>query len=109
MSNVDVRTWYLQQESTIPDLLTADADLQTQAMQAHDLRNTFRTEARFAMQDQEAAAQLNATNPNLTWEQVVAKYSTDYSGDELWQQIINASQRSRASVNQQLGVKFPGQ
>jgi hypothetical protein len=84
------------------------APLAQQARQAVDLRNSFRSAARDAMIDQDTAAQLNATNPNLTWEQVVQKYSADYSGDELWQQIIDASQRSRASVNQSLGVASPG-
>jgi peptidoglycan hydrolase-like protein with peptidoglycan-binding domain len=109
MSNVEARTWYLQQEAKIPDLLAKDADLQTRAMQAHNLRNTYRTAARAAMRDREAAAMLDATNPNLTWEQVVEKYSPASSGDDLWRQIIAASQRSRSSVNEQLGVKPPGQ
>ncbi len=60
------------------------------------------------MIDQDAAAQLNATRPNLTWEQTVAKYSQDHTGDDLWNEIIGASQRSNPQVNQSLGLKPPG-
>jgi hypothetical protein len=56
------------------------------------------------MSDQAAATQLNATRANLTWEETVKKYSVEYSGSELWQQIIAASQRSNKIVNQSLGV-----
>ena len=40
-------------------------------------------------------------------DQVVQKYSADYSGDELWQRIIAAAQRSRASVDRSLGLTPP--
>ena len=37
--------------------------------------------------------------------QTIGKYSSEYSGQELWRQIINSSQRSNPAVNQSLGVK----
>jgi filamentous hemagglutinin len=53
-----------------------------------------------------ASASLYKTDPNLTWEQVVQKYSNKgFQGDALYQEIINAAQRSRTSVNQSLGIK----
>ena len=104
LSNTAARQWYLDQEAQIPSLIDTTTSLQDQAYQAFNLRNSFRTATRNAMIDQETAAQLNVTNPNLTWDQVVQKYSSTYSGDELWTQIIGASQRSRASVNQSFGV-----
>jgi hypothetical protein len=108
MSNVEVRQWYLNQEARIPELIDSTALLEQQARQAVDLRNVFRSAARNAMADQEAAAMLRTTNPNLTWDQVVHNYSANYSGNELFQQIIAASQRSRPSVNQAMGVTPPG-
>lgn len=108
MSNKDVREWYLAQEAKIPELVDRSAPLDQQAKQAWSLRNSFRTAAREAMADREAAAVLDATRPNLTWEQTVAKYSDKHKGDDLWNEIINASQRSNADVNKSLGVKPPG-
>jgi filamentous hemagglutinin len=86
----------------------AAAPLEQQARQAFDLRNSSRSAARDAMMDREEVARLDAEESNLTWEQVVQKYSSRYSGDDLWREIINASQRSRVSVNKLLGVTGPG-
>ncbi|MEW6342934.1 MAG: PAAR domain-containing protein [Pseudomonadota bacterium] len=108
LSNLEVRQWYLENEAKIPSLLDPEASLQEQANQAWGLRNSFRSAARDAMIDQDAADELRATRPNLTWDETVAKYSGDYSGDDLWQQIINASQRSNKQVNQSLGITPPG-
>ena len=107
MSNLDVRQWYLDQAARIPQLVDSTAPLEQQARQAVDLRNAFRSAARDAMRDQEAADMLRATNPNLTWDQVVQKYSADHSGDELWQRIIGAAQRTRTSVNRSLDLAPP--
>lgn len=109
MSNVEVRQWYLKQEAMIPELIDPTASLEIQAKQAVELRNVFRTSARVAMQDQDAAKLLEKANPKMTWEQVVQKYSALYKGDELYRQIILASQRSRDSVNQSLGLRPPAQ
>jgi hypothetical protein len=82
--------------------------VEMQAKQAWALRNAFRTATRNAMMDQVTAAELNATRPNLTWEKTVEKYSPRFADDELWNQIIGASQRSNANVNKALGVAPPG-
>ncbi|WP_250888216.1 hemagglutinin repeat-containing protein [Ralstonia solanacearum] len=108
MTNVEVRQWYLAQEAKIPSLIDSSVSLEQQAYQAWNLRNTFRTAAREAMADQEAASQLNAARPHMTWKETVQKYSGEYSGDDLWKQIIGAAQRSNAEVNKSLGVKPPG-
>jgi hypothetical protein len=107
MSNLEARQWYLAQETNIPNLIDTTASLEQQAYQAWGLRDDFRTAARNAMSDQGAAAKLNVTNPNLAWEQTVQKYSGQYSGNELWQQIVGASQRSNVQVNQSLGITLP--
>ena len=58
------------------------------------------------MADRELAAKLNKEEPNMTWEQVVQKYEKQgLSGDDLWNKIIESSQKSRQAVNEKLGVK----
>ena len=105
LSNVEARTWYLQQESKIPSMIDKNLSMEQQARQAVDLRNQFRTKARDLMADREFAASLNKTDPNLTWEQAVQKYTgKGFNGDALYQEIINAAQRSRTSVNKSLGI-----
>lgn len=105
LSNIETRTWYLEQESRIPSLLDKKLSLEQQARQAFELRNQFRTEARELMADRNLAEVLNKTEKNLTWEQLVSKKMQEgYSGDELWKAIIESSQKSRASVNESLGL-----
>lgn len=106
LSDLEARTWYLEQEATIPGLLNKNATLEQQARQASELRNQFRTQARELMADTDQAYEWYWTEPNLTWEQVVKKYSDKgFEGDSLWEEIINASQRSRTSINKSLGLE----
>ena len=106
LSNVDARVWYLAKEATILSHLNAKSPLIEQAKQAFALRNQFRSEARILMADRLEAERLNRTDPNMTWSQVVSKYSKEgQSPDQLYQAIIDASTRSRGSVNEQLGLK----
>lgn len=58
LSNRDARMWYLDQEKSIPSFLNPSQDLKNQALQAFDLRNQFRTEARIMMQDRITADRL---------------------------------------------------
>lgn len=106
LSNLETRQWYLQQEAKIPELINKNASLEEQARQAFDLRNQFRTQARELMSDRDLAASLNKTDPNLTWEQVVQKYTEKgFQGDDLYREIVNSAQRSRTSVNKSLGIE----
>ena len=104
--SVDARKWYLAQESKIPDLIDRNSPLEEQAKQAFDLRNQYRTQARELMSDRSLAESLYQTDPNLTWEQVIQKQiAKGLSGDEIYEAIIESSQRSRKSVNQSLGLE----
>ncbi|WP_238559238.1 hypothetical protein [Marinimicrobium sp. LS-A18] len=53
------------------------------------------------MADQETADYLRMNEPNLTWDELVTIKSMKYLGDDLWNSIINSSQKSRESVNTQ--------
>ena len=106
LRSVDARKWYLAQESKIPDLIDRNSPLEEQAKQAFDLRNQYRTQARELMSDRSLAESLYQTDPNLTWEQVIQKQiAKGLSGDEIYEAIIESSQRSRKSVNQSLGLE----
>ncbi|HXS36368.1 MAG TPA: hypothetical protein VN721_06680 [Flavipsychrobacter sp.] len=56
------------------------------------------------MSDRTKAAELYDTRPNMTWEETLKKY-TDKDGKVDYQGIIDASQRSNETVNQQLGIQ----
>jgi hypothetical protein len=57
------------------------------------------------MVDSAVANRLFDTKPNLTWEETIGKHiRRGYSGDALYREIINASQRNNADVNKALGI-----
>ena len=104
-SDVDARNWYLAQEDEIPNLIDTELSLQEQARRASDFRNFIRTEARNLMLDRNKAIDFDVSDPNLSWAEVVNKYTNKgHSGDDLYIQIINSSQRSRTSINRSLGI-----
>jgi RHS repeat-associated protein len=106
LSNLEARTWYLAQEKMIPKMLDKTATLEVQAKQAWSYRNQIRSEARELMADRAKAAQLEISDPNMTWEQTVKKYSAPgKSIDQVHKDIVEAAQRSRTSVNKSLGIK----
>jgi len=105
LSNVEARKWYLQQESIINDLINPNSSLEEQAKQAFELRNEIRTQARELMADRKLAEELNASDPNKTWEGIIAeKQVKGLTGDDIWHGIIESSTRSRKSVNEALGL-----
>jgi hypothetical protein len=105
LDDVTARKWYLDAQSKISDLVDKTQTFEQQARKSYDLRNLFKTQTREAMENRVLAEQLNISDPILTWEEVVEKYtSKGYVGDTLYQEIINASQRSRTSVNEALGI-----
>lgn len=68
-------------------------------------RNALRSWSRDLMADRGAAAALNANEKNMTWEEITEKYSNQGLKDnDLWNKITEASMRSRASVNAEVGV-----
>ncbi len=103
LSTPSARAFYLSEEARIPSLIDRSLPLESQAQQAFEMRNALRTQSRDLMADRGLAESLNRTDPNMTWSQIVDKYSSRYSGDELWNKIIESSTKSRQSVNQALG------
>jgi len=73
-------------------------------MQAFNLRNAAKIEARAAMAD--GGALLNKTDPIPTIQDVVRRAYQEKGlvGDDMWRSILESSTRSRASVNQALGI-----
>jgi hypothetical protein len=80
--------------------------IREQALEAFQLRNQVRTDARELMSNRELAAQLDITDPNLTLQQIVQrKYQVKgLVGDDLWSDILKSSTMSRPSVDKSLGL-----
>jgi hypothetical protein len=68
-------------------------------------RNSLRSWVRDIMSNRKSAEDLVASEPNLTWDQLVAKYRAQgLTGDDLYNRIIDRATASRASVDQALGI-----
>ena len=107
LSNVEARKWYLDQEDKILGEIDSNLTLRDRAVQAFNRRNELRTQARELMADRELAERLMREEPNLTLRDLVRrKYQQKgLVGDELWQDILDSSQKSRTSVNKKLGLE----
>ena len=106
-NNVAVRQHYLKTLEGIPGKIAGSLPIRDQALQAFQLRNAAKVEARAMMTDRNAAALLNKTDPIPTLQDVVRKVydgGRGPVGDDMWRAILESSTRSRASVNQALGV-----
>jgi|GEM_PF-3563996 len=102
--NVAIREGYLDALKSIPGKIDTTLPLREQAMQAFNLRNAAKIDARAAMAD--GGALLNKTDPIPTIQDVVRRAYQDKGlvGDDMWRSILESSTRSRTSVNQALGV-----
>ncbi|TGG93455.1 hypothetical protein E4656_10430 [Natronospirillum operosum] len=106
MSNAEARQWYLAADRGIVDRIDLSAPLDVQAKQAFDLRNSNRTEARELMADRIEADRLYREEPNLTWDQMIQRQqSRGLSGDDIYNSILQSSQRTRTEINQRYGLE----
>lgn len=100
LTNYEARVWYSWQKSLIRSKLDFSKPLQEVAREAVDMRNNIRRTARDLMKDQELAQFLDALEPMRTLDELVELYkSRGFSGDSLWNEIINASMRGRGGVD----------
>ena len=112
LSNVEARKWYLDREANIPSLLDSTQPMESQAKQAFDLRNEFRSKARELMQDRIAADRLVKEENNIGWDDLKNKVKESlinqgvnkFTDDDIYREIIISSQRSRKNVNKALGL-----
>ena len=80
--------------------------IEMQARQAFDLRNTYRNQAREFMSDRITADRLIRDEPNKNWAQILEiQKNRGLAEDRIYKEIIQSSQRTRTSVNKQLGVE----
>lgn len=116
-TNLEARSYYLKEEVRIGQLnehwIKEGVSLRDRAYRSWEMRKNARVTARAMMPDPEQVEKLRQDDIKLygtpdgpTWE-----WSQDYArregheGDAVYQFIIDGAQRSRASVNRDLGIK----
>ena len=90
----------------IPEMIDTTKSLEQQAHQAFQLRNLHRTQARDLMLDQEKRKELDCTDPNRTFEELLndKMMRKGISRDEAIMDIIKTATKTRKSVDISLGL-----
>lgn len=105
--NREVREWYNAHDKEIVNLIDKSAPLKEQAIQAHSLRNQYRSEARLMMQDRALAEQLDREQPHKPFD-VLLQDKMERKGlsiDEAYQDIIDTAGKTNKQVNRKLGLE----
>lgn len=107
MSDYNVRKWYLAHDKKIPDFIDKSLPIEEQAKQACALRNKFRTQARDLMADQKLRKELDISDPNKSFEELLTDkmQRKNLSRDEAIADILKTAVKTRKSVNQKLGLE----
>ena len=104
--NKEVREWYVDQVSKIPEGIDPSLPIEEQAKQAFEVRNAIRTQARNMMPDQEVRAKLDKEHPNKTFEELINSKMErkGLTREEAIQDIYNTATKTNANVNRELGI-----
>ncbi|WP_334090179.1 hypothetical protein [Helicobacter typhlonius] len=107
LGNELARKWYVKiQIEKIPRLIRQVQSKREQAIMAHRFRNQAKRDTRDAMKDKKEAQRLDRTEREYTWDFLVKKAKDKgKKGDEIYDYIIESSQRTRVSVNRKMGIK----
>ena len=107
MSDIEVRKWYLAHDKTIPDLIDKSLPVEQQAKQAFELRNKFRTQARNLMANQEKRRELDITDPNRTFEELITSKMErkNMTREQAIEDVLKTATKTRKSVNKKLGLE----
>lgn len=107
MSDVDARKWYLAHDKKIPELIDRSLSIEEQARQAFELRNQFRTQARDLMADQEKRKELDKTEPNHSFEELITSKMKrkGMTRSEAIEDILKTATKTRKTINKQLGLE----
>lgn len=107
LGNMETRQWYKHMDGNIHNVLDKGKSMEEQARKAHELRNSFRTQARDLMKRQDQRVELDAAHPNSTFEQLMEKKQKKYglSGDAAYEDIIRSSATTNKKYDERAGIK----
>ncbi len=91
--NKEVRLWYKEQDSKIPDLIDKTKSLEEQAKQACELRNKYKQQARDMMKNQELRKYLDQQEKLKSFDELVLHKKEKYglTNEEAYTDIIRSS------------------
>jgi hypothetical protein len=107
MSDLEARKWYKAHDKTIPDLIDKTLPIEEQAKQACELRNMFRTQTRNLMANQEKRKELDISDPNKSFEELIADKMSrkGLSRSEAIEDVLKTATKTRKSVDRKYGLE----
>ena len=101
LGKAEVRAWYAHQDQLIPGAIDKTLPIKDQAKQAWGLRNRNRTFARDLMKDQVARMQLDKTDPNKSFKDLVTDKMKrkGLTQEEAYLDIIASAPKTRKSID----------
>ncbi len=106
LSDRAVRKWYKHHDEHILDLIDKTKSVKEQAMQACELRITYRNQARALMRNQKARKELDEKYPSKTFEELVEHKKLKYglSEEEAYRDILRSCGTTNKEFDKKAGV-----
>lgn len=103
----EVRKWYREHDKNIPNLIDKSLPIEQQARQACELRNRYRTQARDLMDNQELRKQLDITDPNKSFEELLIDKMErkGLNRNQAIEDILNTATKTRKSIDKKYGLE----
>jgi hypothetical protein len=107
LDNATVRKWYKLHDEGIPNQIDKTLPLEEQAKKACELRNTYRTQARDLMKDQESRKVLDQNDPNKTFEELLADKMKrkNLTREQAVADILKTAVKTNRNVNKFFGLE----
>ena len=107
LGNKETRLWYKSHDKNIPMVIDKTKAIKEQAIQACELRNAYRTQARELMKDQKERKYLDEKYPNPTFEQLVEYKKLKYglNDEEAYYDIVRSSTTTNKKFDKKAGIK----
>lgn len=107
LSNRAVRSWYKTKDEGIAEKINTSKSLKEQAVQAFEMRNAYRTQARELMRDRVAREELERNHRNLTFEELMEHKMKKYglSDEDAYMDIIRSSGTTNKKYDEIAGIR----
>lgn len=108
LGDKEVREWYKYHDERIPSIVDKSKSVEYQVREAYELRNTYRTQARDLMRNQDKRRQLDIDSPNKTFDELIESKMKrkNMSREEAIKDIYNTATKTNKTVNKQFGLEW---
>lgn len=105
--DLETRMWYKSHDENIINLINTSKSIKEQAIQAHELRNKYRAEARLMMKNRSKADQLDIDRPHVGFDELVTDKMKrkGLTKEQAYLDVISSAGKTNKDVNKRLGLE----